>query len=244
METIRRVARRLSGGAQLLTAIGASTLKESLELGEYAAAHGSRAVLVPAPHFFRYEQEDVEVLFREVSRSLNVPCLYYHIPAFSNSLEFEGIVKLLRSEENLVGIKDSSGARESLEALSRERGRENWSLMVGDDSLLYEGLQAGWEGGISGIACLCPELFAGLVGNWRAGRRQAAERCHVLLLELAAQMDRFPTPWAIRFGLETRGFAVGNVPLPLSADRVEQKRAFQSWFSNWWSLHSGELKAP
>jgi 4-hydroxy-tetrahydrodipicolinate synthase len=242
MKIISRTAGRLRGRAQLLTSIGASNLKDSLTLGAFAAEQGSRAVLLPTPHFFRYDQDDLEVFVQRVSRALTVPCLFYHIPAFSNSLVFERIVKLLKTEENLVGIKDSSGIRESLWALSRKRGKENWALMVGDDSLFYEGLQAGWEGVVSGVACVCPELLVGLLRNWRASRKEAVEQHQLLLLELIAQMDRFPTPWAIRFGLEMRGFAVGEVPLPLSAARENQKHSFQAWFSDWWSLHSTELE--
>ena len=54
-----------------------------------------------------------------------------------------------------------------------------------------------------------------------------------LLRELFAQQGVFPTPWAIRIGLEARGIPVGPLPLPASPGRQAQRAAYLQWVPAW-----------
>jgi len=57
---IRRAAARLPRDRALLVGIGGSSMHHTIELGEEAMDAGSRALLLPMPMFFRYEQQDLE----------------------------------------------------------------------------------------------------------------------------------------------------------------------------------------
>ncbi len=230
---LSHIATYLDGRATLLVGIGASSLPRVLELGRHAAEAGSRAVLIPMPYFYRYGQEDLEGFSRAAARSLPVPCLLYNLPCFTNGLEVGTIVRLLESEPNLVGIKDSSGDREVLASLKSIRGNRDWTLLVGDDALLLEGLFAGWDGGVSGGACVCPEVIVGLHRSFRSGDIEMARRYRELVDELSEQISPFPTPWGIRLGLEVRGLPTGPLPLPVADARRAQIRRFQAWFEKW-----------
>ncbi len=63
--------------------------------------------------------------------------------------------------------------RESRAVRGGARGLD-WTLLVGDDRLLALGLQAGWDGGISGLACCCPELLVAISAK-RARRRRVRD---------------------------------------------------------------------
>jgi 4-hydroxy-tetrahydrodipicolinate synthase len=231
---IRRAAERLPDGCALLVGIGAPSIRLAVELGETALAAGSRALLLPMPMFFRYEQEDLEAYSAHVSRTLRGPCLLYNLPDFTNGLAGDTVLSLLGSEEFIVGIKDSSGHVDNLDAFARARDDDrSWTLLVGDDRLLYRGLQAGWDGGISGVAGFCPELLVALYRSHAAKRRDEAARLQALLDELIVAMAVFPTPWAIRIGLSARGIDTGPLPLPLTAARRQQVARFRSWLPEW-----------
>jgi 4-hydroxy-tetrahydrodipicolinate synthase len=229
---IRRAAERLPRGLALLVGIGSSSTRGTLELGEAAVAAGSRALLLPMPMFFRYQQEDLHAFAVHVSRTLAAPCLLYDLPDFTNGLAPATSLSLLESEEFVVGIKDSSGREENLAAFAGARGDRAWTLLVGDDRLLRPGLEAGWDGGISGVAGCCPELLVAIVRSARAKSDQTAALL-TRLDELIARLSVFPTPWGIRIALEARGLATGPLPLPLTTARRQQIAAFQSWFREW-----------
>jgi dihydrodipicolinate synthase/N-acetylneuraminate lyase len=238
-QLIRRAARRLRGDKALLVAVGAPMLSQVLTLAACAFDVGSRAVLLPMPMFFRYQQQDLQAYAASVSRDVKGPCLLYDLPVFTNPLEPATVVDLLRGEANVVGIKDSSGQAPRIAYYAKARGGADWALLVGDDSRLREGLEAGWEGGISGVAAACPELMVAIVRAFREGRAESPEagRAQVLLSEFIAQISSLPVPWGIRLTLEVRGISTGPLPWPLSPARREQAARFQAWVAEWFTRY-------
>ena len=230
---IRRAAERLPRDRTLLVGIGAPSPRAAVELGGAAFDAGSRAVLLPMPMFFRYEQDDLYAYCAHVSRTLAAPCLLYDLPDFTNGLAPATVERLLREEPFIAGIKDSSGRAENLAGFARVRGGEARTLLVGDDRLLRRGIEAGWDGGISGVAGFCPELLIALHRSTSAGNRDESARLEGLLDELIGQLAVFPTPWGIRVGLAARGIDTGPLPLPLSPARQRQIAAFRQWFPSW-----------
>lgn len=230
---IRRAAERLPSGATLLVGIGSSSPRAALELGVCAVDAGSRALLLPMPLFFRYRQHDLRAYCVEIGRTLQAPCLLYDLPDFTNPIATDTAIDLLRTETYFVGIKDSSGQPDRIGAFLRARGDAAWSLLVGDDAVLREGLDAGWDGGVSGIARFCPELLVALHRSCRRGDVEEARRLDALLGELIAELAAFPSPWGVRLGLSARGIDTGPLPLPMSSERAEQAARFHAWLPAW-----------
>jgi 4-hydroxy-tetrahydrodipicolinate synthase len=230
---IRHTARRLPRDRALLVGIGAPSMRHTIEIGEIAMESDSRALLLPMPMFFRYDQQDLEAFCAHVTSALRAPCLLYNLPDFTNGLAAETVLNLLRGEEFIVGIKDSSGQEENLVVFAEAREGQPWTLLVGDDRLLLKGLQAGWDGSISGVAGFCPELLVALYRSFVENRRDETARLQGLLDELISQIAPFPTPWGIRIGLAARGFDTGPLPLPPTATRRRQMAAFRDWLPEW-----------
>lgn len=235
---IRRASARLPADRALLVGIGAPTLRQTLELGRVALEAGSRAVLLPMPMFFRYEQDDLRAYCAHVARTLAAPCLLYDLPDFTNPLAPDTTLTLLREEPFITGLKDSSGCADRLETFASARGDQPWTLVVGDDRLLLDGLQAGWNGGISGVAGCCPELLVALYRSAGGGASEQAARYQRLLNDLIERIAPFPAPWGIRIGLAARGIDTGPLPLPLTERRREQVAAFERWFPSWLNQQS------
>jgi len=232
--TIERAALRLSSHAQLLVGIGASSMPRGLELGRVAAGSGARAVLLPMPMFYRYEQEDLREYCATMARQLATACLLYDLPEFTNGLAADTALALLDAEPFVVGIKDSSGRAERLAPFASAPGRRERTLLVGDDRLLLRGLQAGWDGGVSGVAACCPELLVALVRAVRENRANDAARLQGQVDEVISHLAPLPTPWGIRVALSARGLDTGPLPLPLTARRRQQIDDLRSWVEARW----------
>jgi len=225
---------------KLLAAIGSSSYNRTLALGRHAEKILPEALLLPAPHFFRYQQNDLEHFFRSVSRKLSVPILLYNLPIFTNPCDVDTALNLLQNESNIVGIKDSSGNREAIPAYRDGRRGHSFSLLMGSDPLIFDGLETDWDGTISGLGNLCPELIAALVSNYRKGNIEKARHCQDLICLIANEFGKLPVPWAVRAGLEVRGYPCGPTAIPPCPERIDQIKEFQAWFE---SLLDSELKA-
>ena len=153
------------------------------------------------------------------------------------------MLALLQQAEFIVGIKDSSGSVDNLAAFAQARNGQPWTLLVGDDRVLFKGLQAGWDGGISGVAGFCPELLVAIYRSFVEGRRDDAARLQTLLDELIPHLAPFPTPWGIRIGLAARGIDTGPLPLPVTTLRRRQIAAFREWLPEW-LVRTGLVEHP
>lgn len=233
IEQIRRTVAHANGRMKVLAGIGAQTASAALALGEAAAESNCSAVLLPMPSFFRYQQEDLEAYCRSLASQLSTPCLFYHLPSFTNSLTSENLARVLETEPNLLGAKDSSGQRGNLQLLLEARNRRPFTLFVGDDSLALDALIAGWDGVISGIACFLPELLVGIFRNVQAGKLDAAKQLGRDLDEIIAELVKLPVPWAIRLGLRVRGLPIGPLNMTPSPKREQQIAAYSQWLERW-----------
>jgi len=241
-DLINRTIRRVDGKVKILASIGTSSIHGTLKLGRCAIDAGSDAILLPMPHFFRYEQDDLKAFCERTCSILKAPCLLYNLPAFTNPLQVETAVELLDAEPHILGMKDSSGDRSSLQRLADARKERNFSLFVGDDGVVFDALAAGWDGVISGIACFVPELVRKLFQDFKAGDLHKARWAQDDLQKLIREILRLPVPWGVRVGLSTRGLPAGEFALPLSERRKRQVAALRSWILTWFDEVSEQLE--
>ncbi len=219
----------LKGRGRLIVGIGASTLDESVALGRHALDHGADALLLPPPHFFLYEPQDVASFYYEAASRLDGSILIYNIPAFTNPVAPEWIARLVAAAPNIVGAKDSSGSLESLAALRKQRAEVRW---MGNDSKISAALSSGAANGlISGIAGVFPEVVGALVSAHRDGKEHAA--AGAVLLEIIVRIETLPVPWGLKLLAQCRGLGEARFALPVSNGRRQELAALEEWFERW-----------
>jgi 4-hydroxy-tetrahydrodipicolinate synthase len=227
-------ARRASGRVKTLTCVGTSSIHTTLQLTHSVEDIGNTALLLPMPGFFRYNQDDLKAYVESVCASVSLPFLLYNLPTFTNPLDAQTAVELMRSIPNLIGMKDSSGERDHLPFLANARATPHeYSILVGDDTLLLSAAQAGWDGVISGIACFAPELIAATFRSHRDGAHDKAEEYQAMIDEIIEWVGQLPIPWAVRAGLAVRGIDPGPMHLPPSPARAQVIAEFTTWFRDW-----------
>jgi 4-hydroxy-tetrahydrodipicolinate synthase len=235
--------RRAKGRGTVITCVGTSSIHSTLELARSAQDSGSDLLLIPMPFFFRYEQQDLAAFVDAVCRAVTMPCLLYNLPSFTNLLEVSTALQLIDETPNVVGMKDSSGNKDSLKPLADARQTRNFSLFVGDDSLLLDALSAGWDGVVSGIACFAPELIVSVYRTYRKGDVQRARSCQDTVDQLIEYLVRLPIPWGVRIGLEARGIPNGPMHVPASPQRRTQMDEMAGWLTRWAAQNNLQLGA-
>lgn len=218
--------------ANILCGVGAPGSAQAIEFAAIAQSAGVKGLLLPAPYFFHYQQEDLDLYCRLVAGSTDLPVLLYNLPQFTSGLSKETVRALITEVPNIVGIKDSSGSLEILRDLKAHEVEA--CRILGNDSVLAQALTEGvCDGVISGVASALPEIILALHGN--AGRtdsdtfRLAAQ----LLDEFIVRLEMFPTPWGLKWIVEARGIFQATFSQPVTAHRMAQGKQMISWFRNW-----------
>jgi 4-hydroxy-tetrahydrodipicolinate synthase len=231
------LARRAMGSHGIVVSgAGAASWLETLQLARDAESEGADAHLVPAPHFFPYQQSDLAEFYCRTAAALTRPVIIYNLPQFTGKVERELALTLIRDQSiNVAGIKDSSGNLDILEALTVE-GPADAVRLVGNDGVLAKALQQCLCGGmISGVAGVLPELNQGLWEASRRGDSQLFESAALLLAQFIERLNPWPTPWGLKLAAQVRGIGPASIALPLSPERATQASEFRNWFEPWWA---------
>jgi 4-hydroxy-tetrahydrodipicolinate synthase len=232
LSRILAIAREmLPSDAKFICGIGSASLHGCEASGAAAIEAGAAALLLPMPHFFPYQQEDLIEFCRTAAAHLPAPILLYNLPQFTTGLEPPTVLRLLQQCPNIIGIKDSSGKLDILQELDPSHCR-----MVGNDSVLASALRDRvCDGVISGVACVLPELLLSLYAERSSTQSPTFLRAEEALKEFIGKISGFPVPWGLKWIAEARGIAPASFSQPVSEARLTQARELQSWFHQWHS---------
>jgi 4-hydroxy-tetrahydrodipicolinate synthase len=229
---LKRAAAVNAKRGALVATVGAARLAEVRELAEHAFGAGADVLLLPAPHFYRYQQTDLEAFYRAAAAAIDGPILIYNLSGFVSPIEADTIVRLIEKVPNLVGVKDSSGRLDALEKLSEADFPS--CRILGNDTVLVEALRRNLlDAVISGPTSVVPEAAVALFDAAAVGDEERFERFAALFDEAIRQFERLPYPWALKTVAEVRGLFPADLPFPPGPDRAAQLTELRTWLEGW-----------
>ena len=172
-------------GCPLLVGIGDTSLAESLNLAAYAKEKGAQAVVATAPYYFDLDPEDQYDYFKTLADQTELPLYLYNYPKSTHFNIRLDVVEKLTLHPNIMGIKDSSGNVDYIQALHSIAEKTNFNLLIGPEELLLESLNQGIHGGVNGGANLLPQLYSELFQATQKNDTQKAAKLHTLVLQLS-----------------------------------------------------------
>lgn len=118
-DVLRTAAESASPEKVLIAGVGRESAKSTLELAEFAAGLKFDAILVRTPTYYANQMTTAAVLhhFRTVADRSPLPVVLYHIPKFVPYDFPIEVVAELAQHPNIIGIKDSSGSLQRIQAL-------------------------------------------------------------------------------------------------------------------------------
>src|SRR5207237_9858232 len=120
-EALRLAAQVAAPEKVLIAGTGAESVRETLALGEHAAALSYDAVLVRTPHYYKphLRPENILTYYRSVADRSPLPVILYSVPVFTGyDLPLE-VVCELAEHPNIIGIKESGGNVEKIRQMAQ-----------------------------------------------------------------------------------------------------------------------------
>jgi len=175
---IQRACQLIAGRVPVLVGITDTAFVESVRLAHDAAEAGADAVVLSTPYYFPVGQTELTTYVEHLTAELPLPLVLYNMPSLTKVWFELETLKKLATLERIVGIKDSSGDRTYFSSLmSLHAVRPDWSITIGTEAMLAEGVALGGDGGVTGGANAFPTLF---VECYRAAVARDGERVRKL----------------------------------------------------------------
>lgn len=202
------------------------TTRGVIERVHIAEEVGCDAVSVLTTMFISQTQDELYEYYKTIAAETDLPVILYNNKPKTNVTIAPDTVARLAEIKNIVAVKDSTGDfTNSEEYLRLTRGNENFSVLIGRDTLIFAGLCIGATGSIASCANVAPRLVADIYDKFKAGDMKGALEAQFKLnpLRIACGMGTFPE--VIKEGLELQGIEAGKCLPPiqaLSADEREE----------------------
>lgn len=212
VDAVVRAARRRM---PVLAAVSDACLETVKENCRNMTARGVDAVVLTAPYYFRYSQDELFMFFSRVAETSPVPLLLYNQPSRLPSALSEELVLRLADHPNIIGLKDTSSEAPRLQRLATVfREREDFLYYAGSEGLAAFGALLG-ANYVYALACVEPALFVRMQQLAREGNTagvlaaQARVDCLCRLFRVmgggsAESFTNFAA--AIKAALEIKGF--------------------------------------
>src|SRR4030042_698038 len=171
IEERKRVAEiihhEVKGRLPIITHVGETSTRVTIELAKHAEGLGSAAVAAVAPYYYpganAYDEGQIIRHYADIAASVRVPAFIYNNPRTSGyTLTSELLAKLVKV--GVMGMKDSSGTFTLLGEFNQAATRVNpdFACMSGSVGLMQPAFNIGIKGCVSGTANAFPELAVSL----------------------------------------------------------------------------------
>jgi 4-hydroxy-tetrahydrodipicolinate synthase len=220
------VVEAAAGRVPVYAGTAAETTREVIDLTHRAERAGVDAVSVLTPYFISPSEAQLSDHYRAVAESTSLPVLLYGNPARTGVKLSIDLVARLAEVENIVGIKDSTGELE-LTAEYIRAAPEDFSVLMGRDTLIFAALVSGAKGAIAATGNVCPGLVSQIYDRFMAGDLEGARSCQQELAPLRMAFSWGTFPVVIKEALDLMGMQAGpgRAPVgPLSAEQRQRLR--------------------
>lgn len=223
LETTRDAVRgrmHIYAGANHITPAGA------LKLARIAEETGVDALSVLTPMFVSQTQAEVYAYYREVAEGTALPVVVYNNKPKTNVTVEPATIAKLAAIPNVVAVKDSTGDMTNTEEYLRlTRGMENFSVLMGRDTLIYAALCYGAAGAIASCANVAPRIAADIYERFAAGDHKGALEAQFKLAELRVNTNLGTFPVVLKEALAMIGHDCGPCMPPIAPlDDVQREK--------------------
>ena len=216
-EHILRVTKdAVAGRMDIYAGTNSITPDGVIRLAKIAEKVGVDALSVLTPMFVSQTQEEVETFYRTVAAATKLPVIIYNNKPKTNVTVTPETIAKLADIPNIVAVKDSTGDMTNAEEYLRlTRGKKDFCVLMGRDTLIYGALCYGAAGAITSCANVAPMLAVEIYNKYMEGDMQGALEAQFKFsaLRIATNMGTFPV--VLKEGLKLIGHNCGDCMPPI-----------------------------
>lgn len=227
------VKQEINGRVPLYAGVNHITTRGVIRLVGYCEEIGVDAISVLTPTFISQTQDELYHYFKAIAQSTSLPVILYNNPPKTGINIAPATAAKLSEIPNIVAVKDSSGdMTNALEYIRLTQDNNDFSVLMGRDTLIFPALCCGASGAIASCANVAPALVVEIFEKYRQGDIAGALAAQYKLapLRLACNMGTFPA--VIKEGLVMQGVNVGKCLDPIAEITTQEKQKLYAVLQN------------
>lgn len=210
------IKKKLGTGGTVIAGTTGNNTKHSVELTKAASKTGVDGILAVVPYYSKPPQDGMLRHFSAIAEATHLPVILYNVPGRTGANMLpETVHELARRHENIVGIKESTGDALQFTALVRDRVREDFTVLSGDDYFYLPALALGAHGCISVASHVASKELRAMAEAYDGGDVETASRIHRDLAALFVAIFAHASPIPIKWAMNEYGFNAGECRPPL-----------------------------
>ena len=223
-QVIRIAVDACRGKASVLAGTGSNSTEEAIQLSRNAKNAGADGLLQITPYYNKPNQEGLYHHFSSIADAVDLPIVLYNVPSRTSvNMVPETVVRLAKIK-NIVGTKEASGSLQAISKIIDNCGKD-FTVLSGDDPLLWPILAIGGKGVISVTANILPAKVAALCKAAAIGDIAEARSFHYELMDINDSLFIDTNPIPVKAALHLMGKIENELRGPLielSKDTLER----------------------
>lgn len=214
---LENVMAEVGGKLTVIAHVACNNTADSRELARHAESLGVDAVASIPPIYFHLPEHAIAQYWNDISAAApNTDFIIYNIPQLAGVALSIPLLKKMRENPRVIGVKNSSMPTQDIQ-MWKDEGGPDFVVMNGPDEQFISGLAMGATGGIGGTYAVMPELFMKAYGLFNAGKVNEArdvqnEICRIIYKMCSAHGNLYAVMKAI---LKKQGVVCGSVRAPM-----------------------------
>lgn len=209
----------------LCGAIDSST-KRVIENVKRIKEMGGEIAVVTPPFYSKHTcRNEIITHFKKIAESTDLKIMIYNIPPFTGvSITPQEVFELAKID-NIIGIKDSSGAFMNFQKYLFHFENTDFTVMIGNSDLTGVSVLMGADGTVPALAPLFPELFVKLYDTACSGDIKETTKLQKIVGETSKILGMGKNPFSCaKFAMSTLGFMNDYVTSPCEVLTEEEKQ--------------------
>ena len=224
IECIRFATEVVNKRIPVIAGTGSNCTDTAIFLSKEAKQCGVDGLLLVTPYYNKATQKGLIGHFTDVAKSVDLPIILYNVPGRTGcNLLPKTVATLVKTVDNIVGIKEASGCISQVVNLMHETNGEI-DLYSGDDNIIVPLLSLGGVGVISVLANIAPRDTHDIVAKYLAGDLKGSLDLQLKYTPVIEALFSEVNPIPVKMAMNLMGLNVGGLRKPLTdmeADNVE-----------------------
>ncbi len=232
-EEVRAFEKKSGKKIPVILGAGSNNTRDAVMYCERAKKAGADAALVVTPYYNKPSKEGIFRHFEAVSK-VGIPIIVYNIAGRTGLNIPTDLLARIAELPNIAGVKEASGSvAQMMEVIGQVKAKKpDFAVLSGDDGLTLPLIAAGGDGIISVASNMIPALMHELAAAGLSGDFAKAREIHYRLAPFFKAEFCDGNPSSIKYAMNVKGMAAGNLRLPLVEVNDDAKKIIEKAIKN------------